>query len=114
ELNNRPDWVRIPLQGILSLIDQAAAAPAPPVVPAPAGSPPETIAASLLSDFDLYLLAEGTHYRSFDKLGAHVIERNGRAGTNFAVWAPQAREVSVVGDFNGWDTTANLMQWRGQ
>ena len=57
----------------------------------------------LLTDFDLHLLAEGTHYRTYEKLGAHLRERNGVAGVDFAVWAPNASRVSVVGDFNGWN-----------
>src|SRR5581483_5263814 len=64
---------------------------------------------SFLTDYDLHLLAEGTHYRSFEKLGAHP-EPGG--GTHFAVWAPNARKVSIIGDFNGWDPDANLMQMR--
>ncbi len=58
--------------------------------------------APFLTDFDLHLLAEGTHYRTYNKLGAHLAELNGKPGTYFAVWAPNAREVSVVGDFNQW------------
>jgi 1,4-alpha-glucan branching enzyme len=64
---------------------------------------------SSLSDFDLYLLAEGTHHRSFDKLGAHVVEQDGRPGTRFAVWAPNAASVAIIGDFNGWDDRATQM-----
>jgi 1,4-alpha-glucan branching enzyme len=56
-----------------------------------------------LSDFDLHLLGEGTHYRVYDKLGAHAVTLEGVAGVIFAVWAPNARRVSVVGDWNGWD-----------
>jgi 1,4-alpha-glucan branching enzyme len=62
-----------------------------------------------LSDFDLYLLSEGSHYRSFEKLGAHPDTLDGTAGTRFAVWAPRARAVSVIGDFNGWDPTASAL-----
>ena len=54
-----------------------------------------------LTDFDVYLWSEGTHYRAYEKLGAHLSEQNGVAGTHFAVWAPDAQEVSVIGDFNG-------------
>ncbi|HEV8614974.1 MAG TPA: 1,4-alpha-glucan branching protein GlgB [Methylomirabilota bacterium] len=56
-----------------------------------------------LSDYDRHLLAEGTHYNASDKLGAHRTVLDGVTGTVFAVWAPNARRVSVVGDFNGWD-----------
>jgi 1,4-alpha-glucan branching enzyme len=63
-----------------------------------------------LTDFDVYLWSEGTHYRAYEKLGAHLTEQNGLAGTHFAVWAPDALEVSVVGDFNGWQPGANPMR----
>jgi 1,4-alpha-glucan branching enzyme len=56
------------------------------------------------------LLAEGEHYRSFDKLGAHVMEFEGRKGVRFAVWAPNAEQVSVIGSFNNWNRDANPMQ----
>jgi 1,4-alpha-glucan branching enzyme len=65
---------------------------------------------SVLSEFDRYLLAEGTFHRAYQKLGAHVTERNGQRGVQFAVWAPNAKKVSVVGDFNNWNTSANLME----
>ena len=57
---------------------------------------------TFLSDLDVHLLREGTHLRAWEKLGAHTMERDGVRGTQFAVWAPNAREVSVIGDFNGW------------
>jgi len=57
----------------------------------------------VLTDFDLHLLGEGTHHRMFDKLGSHPIEFGGVRGVHFAVWAPNAERVSVIGDFNGWD-----------
>src|SRR5258708_12401369 len=56
-----------------------------------------------LSDHDVYLFREGTHTRLCDKLGAHLRADDGEAGTAFAVWAPNAEAVSVIGDFNGWD-----------
>ncbi len=62
----------------------------------------------LLSDFDLHLLAEGTHYRNYEKLGAHCLEADGIPGVRFAVWAPNASRVSVIGDFNGWDPEAHV------
>jgi len=67
----------------------------------------------LLSDFDLYLMGEGTHYEKYEKLGAHVVEVNGVGGTGFAVWAPNARRVSVVGDFNQWDGRVHPMRMLG-
>ncbi|WP_295535500.1 1,4-alpha-glucan branching enzyme [uncultured Pseudacidovorax sp.] len=66
----------------------------------------------LLSDLDLWLLAEGTHCRPFEVLGAHPRVLDGVAGTAFAVWAPQARRVSVVGDFNNWDGRRHLLRRR--
>ena len=68
----------------------------------------------LLTDFDLHLLAEGTHARAYEKLGAHASKQNGRAGTDFAVWAPNAAAVSVIGDFNDWDPEADPLAPFGQ
>jgi 1,4-alpha-glucan branching enzyme len=65
---------------------------------------------SMLSDFDLHLLGEGTHYRAYQKLGAHLETLEGVAGVRFAVWAPNARRVSVVGDWNGWDGRVHPMR----
>ncbi len=62
---------------------------------------------SSLTEFDRYLLNEGRLQRAYDKLGAHLEERDGRPGVHFAVWAPNAEHVSVVGDFNGWNPGAN-------
>ena len=56
-----------------------------------------------ISDMDIYLFAEGKHYQIYEKLGAHPMKIDGVEGTYFAVWAPNARRVSVVGDFNMWD-----------
>ena len=67
-----------------------------------------------LGDIDLYLLGEGKHRRLFEKLGAHRMTHNGADGISFAVWAPAAREVRVVGDFNSWDGRANPMQKLGE
>src|SRR4051812_45960211 len=78
--------------------------------PAPLGSGNE---ASLLSQQDLHLFNEGTNYRIYNKLGAHIITVAGKSGTVFGVWAPNARSVSVVGDFNGWDPKSNLLKARG-
>ena len=65
--------------------------------------------ASTLGDLDLHLLGEGTHLRAYEKLGAHLQTMDGIEGVSFAVWAPNARSVSVVGDFNGWDGRAHPM-----
>ena len=64
----------------------------------------------VLTDFDQHLFAEGTHVRAFDRLGARPIVHGGRPGVHFAVWAPSARRVSVVGDFNGWDGRVHPMR----
>ena len=57
---------------------------------------------SLLTDFDIYLFKSGKHFKLYEKLGAHLATHNGQEGTFFAVWAPNARSVSVIGDFNYW------------
>jgi 1,4-alpha-glucan branching enzyme len=67
--------------------------------------------ASTIADFDLYLIGEGTHLRLWDVLGAHPDEIDGVEGTRFAVWAPGARRVSVVGDFNLWDGRRHVMRF---
>jgi len=71
------------------------------------------MSASFLSGFDLHLLAEGAHYRTYEKLGAHLWEVDGKAGTHFAVWAPNARSVSVVGDWNYWSKGADPLAPQG-
>lgn len=63
-----------------------------------------------LGELDLYLHAEGNFHRAYDKMGAHPTVLDGVAGTSFAVWAPSARRVSVVGDFNGWDGRVHVMR----
>src|SRR5579871_5563845 len=79
-----------------------------------AGQPPPALpAVTLLSDDDLYLFNEGSHYHLYAKLGAHPLVVQGVAGTYFAVWAPNAERVSVMGDFNGWDKTSQPLQPRG-
>ncbi len=65
-----------------------------------------------LTDFDLHLFGEGKHERIYDKLGAHAYGDGGTAGTRFAVWAPNAERVSVVGAFNHWDGDAHVMRTR--
>ena len=71
---------------------------------------------SLLTDQDLYLFNEGSHFRLYDKLGAHVVARGSIAGadcdngTYFAVWAPNADHVSVIGEFNGWAKGRDCLQ----
>lgn len=77
------------------------------LTPDPYGFPP------LLTDFDLHLFNEGTHARAFEKLGAHLCEVQGFRGVHFAVWAPNAFRVSVVGDFNRWDGRVHVLRPRG-
>ena len=71
-------------------------------------------AMSLLTDNDLYLFNEGSHFRLYDKLGAHVVTHTGTSGTYFAVWAPDAEQVSVIGDFNGWNKKSHRLHPKGQ
>ena len=63
----------------------------------------------LLTDQDLYLFNEGSHVKLYEKLGAHPFTQDGVSGYSFAVWAPNAAYVSVIGDFNGWDSGRNAM-----
>jgi 1,4-alpha-glucan branching enzyme len=69
---------------------------------------------SLLGEQDLHLFNEGTHYRLYEKLGAHLVTHRGKEGVYFAVWAPDAVEVSVVGDFNGWEKGRHLLLPKGE
>ncbi|HEX2018095.1 MAG TPA: 1,4-alpha-glucan branching protein GlgB [Aurantimonas sp.] len=67
---------------------------------------------TLLGEQDVYFLAEGNHYRLYERLGAHPATMDGVEGTAFAVWAPNARRVSVVGNFNSWDGRRHVMRQR--
>ena len=67
----------------------------------------------VLGELDIYLLVEGNHLASYQKLGAHSIIHDGTEGVAFALWAPNARRVSVVGDFNAWDGRRMPMRRRG-
>jgi 1,4-alpha-glucan branching enzyme len=78
-----------------------------------AGPRAGTASGPVLTELDLFLFNEGTHYRLHDKLGAHRHSVNGVAGILFAVWAPNARGVSVIGDFNGWDPARHPLATRG-
>jgi len=73
----------------------------------PYGLPP------VISDFDMHLFSEGNNHRAYEILGAHLMEHGGLPGVHFAVWAPNAKRVSVVGNFNHWDGRENPMRTRG-
>jgi 1,4-alpha-glucan branching enzyme len=70
---------------------------------------------SLFTEHDIYLFKEGSHFRLYDKLGSHPMEVDGKKGTYFSVWAPNAEKISLVGDFNGWNTDSDplFMRWDG-
>ena len=69
---------------------------------------------SLIGDEDLHFFNEGTHLRMFQKMGSHLTtDRDGTAGVAFAVWAPNAEAISVIGDFNGWNRESHPLKARG-
>ncbi len=70
---------------------------------------------SMLTDHDTYLFKEGNHFRLYEKLGSHIVNVDGVSGTYFAVWAPNARSVSVIGDFNSWNRESHelAVRWDG-
>ncbi|CAN5325423.1 1,4-alpha-glucan branching protein GlgB [soil metagenome] len=67
---------------------------------------------SLLTDFDIHLIKSGKHYKLYEKLGSHAAEFKGKHGCYFAVWAPNAKSVSVIGNFNEWNSSANKLNPR--
>lgn len=69
---------------------------------------------AFFSDFDAHLFCEGSHYRIYEKMGAHPLTVDGKKGVHFAVWAPNAESVSVIGDFNDWDSSKGQMQKAGE
>ena len=73
----------------------------------------DPMTATRLTDEDVYLFNEGTQFQLYDKLGAHIGDLNGQQGTHFAVWAPEAERVSVIGNFNGWRNGAHPLHARG-
>ena len=74
----------------------------------------ETSAKVFISKTDQYLFGQGTHYDIYKKLGAHLSEEEGVEGTYFAVWAPNAKNVHVIGSFNDWDENAHEMTKLGE
>src|SRR5215467_8283195 len=74
------------------------------------GEPTVRYDVSLITDQDLYLFNEGSHFRLYEKLGAHPLPDE---GTYFAVWAPNAEQVSVMGDFDSWSKTSHPLRPRG-
>jgi len=78
------------------------------------GASPVRYDVTLLSDDDLYMFNEGSHFQLHEKLGARTLAVGGVQGTYFAVWAPSADQVSVVGDFNGWNNATHLLRPRAQ
>ena len=85
------------------------------ITSSPTPEPPEAppVNPHLLSDADVQLFQQGTHCRLQEKLGAHPVTVKGVAGVHFAVWAPNAERVSVMGDFNQWDRTSHPLRARG-
>ncbi|MCL2767575.1 MAG: 1,4-alpha-glucan branching protein GlgB [Synergistaceae bacterium] len=67
---------------------------------------------SIVTDYDIFLLKQGTHYSIYQKFGAHIIEHDGEKGTYFAVWAPNAKKVSVIGGFNDWNIASHPLSSR--
>lgn len=72
----------------------------------------KVITYSLFTEFDIHLFAAGKHYRLYEKFGAHVMTLNGVKGTYFSVWAPSAKKVSVIGDFNYWNNNEHVLNVR--
>lgn len=64
---------------------------------------------TLFTDHDIYLFKEGKHYRLYEKFGSHSVEKEGTSGVYFSVWAPHATKVSVIGDFNKWNSTDHIL-----
>ncbi len=97
--------------------ESVAAVTDPPATPVAPGDEPSAATRammhSILSEDDIYLFNQGTHYRLYDKFGAQPVTIEGVPGTYFAVWAPNAEYVAVIGDWNHWDASANPLRQRG-
>ncbi|MGH7966811.1 MAG: 1,4-alpha-glucan branching protein GlgB [Candidatus Binatia bacterium] len=85
-----------------------------PVTKAKARKQPPPTEVTLLGEQDLHFFNEGTHFRLHEKLGAHLLTVDGVEGTYFAVWAPDAKQVSVIGEFNGWDKASHPLAVKGR
>jgi len=96
---------RKPARKTVSPQKSATPAPSPAAAPPPSGP--------FITDYDLHLLAKGDHFGAYEKLGAHLATRDGEAGTYFAVWAPNAERVTVMGDWNGWSRDAHPLRMVG-
>ena len=70
------------------------------------------VEATLFTDYDVHLFKEGKHFHLHKKLGSHPMEFQGKKGTYFAVWAPNAQQVTLIGDFNGWNRQSHYMNAR--
>ena len=68
----------------------------------------------VISEYDMYLFGEGNNYNIYEKLGSHLCTVNGVEGVGFAVWAPNAKSVSVIGNFNNWDPRRSMMRLLGK
>src|SRR5688572_31244899 len=80
--------------------------------PTPAQSTEAFESFSLITDYDVHLFKSGKHYKLYEKLGSRIVKHKGQEGTYFAVWAPNARHVSVIGNFNGWQSRKHDMHPR--
>ncbi len=106
-----PEVIETPAPEAVVETPEVIETPAPEVIESPVALVSAPPAASvILTDADVYLFGEGTHYRLYEKLGAHPTEIDGTPGTYFAVWAPNAEYVAVIGDWNGWDSGSHPMK----
>src|SRR5208283_462533 len=76
------------------------------------GNPEVSYGFSLITEHDAYLFKEGNHFKLYEKMGSHIVNVDGVSGTFFAVWAPNAIKVSVIGDFNVWDKKTHPLSAR--